>query len=123
MLKILSPTVHGVIDYLAAIALIVAPFFVLPADAPAIAIWFSVAAGSALILYGLITDYSVSARRAIPFTLHLAIDFIAGVAFIAAPFVLGFTGVTELYYFVMGGAVVLVVLVTNSNVNSTRVPD
>lgn len=114
---------HGVIDYLAAIALIVAPFFVLPADAPAIAIWFSVAAGSALILYSLITDYSVSARRAIPFTLHLAIDFIAGVAFIAAPFVLGFTGVTELYYFVMGGAVVLVVLVTNSNVNSTRVPD
>lgn len=115
MLKILSPTVHGVIDYLAATALIVAPFLILPADAPAIATWFSVAAGSALILYSLITDYSVSARRAIPFPVHLAIDFIAGVAFLIAPFILGFSGVTEIYYWVMGGAVILVVLFTNAN--------
>ena len=114
MLKFLSPTVHGYIDYLAAIALIVAPFFVIPAEAPAIATWLSIAAGSALIIYSLITDYSVSARRAIPFPVHLAIDFIAGVIFLITPFVLDFSVITELYYWVMGSAIILVVFFTNA---------
>lgn len=114
-MKILSATIHGYIDYAAALALIIAPFLILPSEAPAIALWFSVAAGVALITYSLITDYSVSARKAIPFKVHLVIDFIAGAAFIAAPFVLGFEGITQLYYFVMGGAVILVVLLTNSD--------
>jgi len=120
MIKILSPTIHGFIDYAAAFVLILAPFLVLPADAPAIATWFSVAAGVALIIYSLITDYSVSARKAIPFKLHLAIDFIAGAAFIAAPFVFGFEGITQLYYFVMGGAVIGVVLITDPKIEDSE---
>lgn len=114
-MRFLSPTFHGFVDYAAAIALIAAPIFILPADAPTIAIWLSKIAGGALIVYSLLTDYSASIRNAIPFKLHLAIDFIAGAAFIAAPFVLGFEGVTKLYYLVMGVAIVLVVLVTNPN--------
>ena len=114
-MKIISSTFHGFIDYAAAFALIVAPFFVLPAGAPTIATVFSVAAGTALILYSLVTDYSISARKAIPFKLHLLIDFVAGAAFVAAPFILGFDGVTKIYFLVMGGAVILVVLLTDSN--------
>ncbi|MEM9618775.1 MAG: hypothetical protein AAF936_12515 [Pseudomonadota bacterium] len=114
-MKILSSKIHGFIDYAAAAALIVAPFFVLPAGAPVIATLLSVAAGVALIIYSLITDYSVSARKAIPFKLHLLIDFIAGVSFIIAPFVLGFEGVTKFYFLIMGGAVIMVVLLTDSN--------
>lgn len=114
-MKILSSKIHGFIDYAAAAALIVAPFLVLPADAPVVATVLSVAAGIALIIYSLITDYSVSARKAIPFKLHLLIDFIAGVSFVAAPFVLGFEGVTKFYFLVMGGAVILVVLLTDND--------
>ena len=114
-MKIISPTFHGFIDYAAAVTLIVAPFFVLPAGAPAIATVLSVAAGVALILYSLITDYSISARKAIPFKLHLVIDFVAGASFVAAPFIFGFDGITRLYFFIMGGAVILVVLLTDSN--------
>jgi len=113
-MKFLSPTVHGYIDYAAAIALIIAPFFILPEGAPTTAFWLSIGAGTALIIYSLITDYSVSARRAIPFKVHLVIDFLAGTAFLIAPFVLGFEGITKLYFWVMGAAVILVVLFTNS---------
>jgi hypothetical protein len=118
-MRFLSPTIHGFIDYAAAIALIVAPFLLLPDTAPAIATWFSVAAGSALILYSLITDYSASVRKALPFSVHLIIDLLAGIAFVAAPFVLGFEGITKLYYLVMGAAVILVVLVTDPNGEGT----
>ncbi|MEM1192440.1 MAG: hypothetical protein AAGH42_03495 [Pseudomonadota bacterium] len=112
-MRFLNSTLHGYIDYAAALALIIAPFFFLPASAPAIATWLSVAAGSALIVYSLITDYSASVRRAIPFPVHLAIDLTAGLAFVLAPLALGFEGLTQLYYQVMGGAIILVVLVSS----------
>lgn len=118
-MKFLSPTLHGFVDYAAAIALILAPFLILPDTAPAIATWFSVAAGVGLILYSLITDYSVSIRNAIPFKVHLMLDFAAGAAFVAMPFLLGFEDVTKVYYLVMGVAVILVVLVTNNTIDKT----
>ena len=117
-MRFLPASIHGVIDYLAAIALIVAPFFLIPASDGPIAMYLSVAAGVALILYSLITDYSVSIRNALPFSVHLIIDFLAGAAFVAAPFIFGFEGITELYHLVMGVTVILVVLVTNPNTNS-----
>lgn len=112
-MRFISPAIHGFIDYAAAMALIVAPFLILPGNAPLAATALSVAAGSALILYSLITDYSISVRKALPFSVHLVIDFVAGVAFVLAPFVLGFEGVTKLYFLVMGAAVIMVVLLTN----------
>jgi len=114
-MKIISSTVHGFIDYATAFALIAAPFIVFPAGAPAAAFLLSIGAGVSLVIYSLITDYSISARKAVPFKVHLLIDFLAGVTFIAAPFVLGFYGVTKTYFLVMGAAVVLVVLLTDSN--------
>lgn len=117
-MKFTSSTFHGYIDYAAASVLIVAPFLLLTADAPDIAKWLSVAAGVGLILYSLITDYSLSARKAISFKLHLVLDFIAGAVFVAAPFVLGFAGITKIYYLVMGLAVIIVVLTTNNDVDA-----
>ncbi len=109
-MRIINDKLHGVIDYLAAIALIGAPFYFGFAGH---ALQLSVAAGVALFLYSLMTSYSLSARKAIPFGVHLVIDFVAGVALVAAPFVLGFEGFVKTYYFIMGGAVIVVVLLTN----------
>lgn len=116
-MKFLSSTLHGFVDYAAALALIIVPFVILPADSSPIAIWLSVAAGTALIIYSLITDYSASVRSLLPFKIHLLIDFVAGVTFIAAAFLLGFEGITFGYYIVMGVAVVLVVIVTKNDVD------
>ncbi|MEO1251608.1 MAG: hypothetical protein AAFW81_04590 [Pseudomonadota bacterium] len=111
-MRFINDQLHGVIDYLAALALIIAPFVL---GFTGLAQLLSVAAGVALIIYSLLTSYSLSARKAIPFNIHLMIDFLAGAAFVAAPFVLGFEGLVKTYFLVMGGAVILVVLLTDPN--------
>lgn len=109
-MRFINDKVHGAIDYITAIALVVAPFVLGFSGA---ALMLSVAAGAALFGYSLLTSYSLSARNAIPFGVHLVIDFVAGVAFVAAPFILGFSGFVATYFFVMGGAVIAVVLLTD----------
>lgn len=112
-MKILTPSIHGLLDYVAAAALIALPFILgLGADGP-IALYLSVGGGVGLIVYSLITDYPYSIAKIIPFNVHLIFDSLAGVAFVAAPFVLGFDGITKLYYIVMGVGVWLVVALTN----------
>lgn len=113
-MKFLSVKAHSFIDYAAALVLIIAPFLVIPIGTPLIAVWLSVVAGVGLIAYSVITDYSASIRRSIPFKAHLIIDFIAGASFIATPYFLNFEGITQAYYIVMGLAIILVVLVTQN---------
>lgn len=112
-MKFLTPTLHGLGDYAAATALIVGPFVLNIAEQSAIAHWFSVAGGIGLIVYSLFTDYRFSLAGKLPFKAHLVLDSAAGIAFLAAPFVLGLTGVASIYFYVMGAGVLLVVAVTN----------
>lgn len=107
--KILTPTIHGLLDYAAAAALIVLPFLLnLGAISPT-AQWLSVAAGAGLVVYSLATDYAFGAFGLFSFRAHLALDLAAAVAFIAAPFVFGWTGLVLGYYLVMGAGVLAVV--------------
>ncbi|MEO0501242.1 MAG: hypothetical protein AAF205_11905, partial [Pseudomonadota bacterium] len=69
-MKFLSTKLHGFIDYAAALALILGPLMLFPANTSGLATAIPIVAGVALILYSLITDYSVSARRLIPFRVH-----------------------------------------------------
>lgn len=105
-LQFLNPTLHGVLDYLAAGALIVLPFLL---GFDGIERWLSVAGGAGLILYSLITDYTFGLVKLVPFDLHLLLDLMAGGAFIAAPFALGFGMAATIYYPVMAAGVVAVV--------------
>lgn len=113
-MKFLTLKLHGIIDYLAAIGLIVGPLLLFPVGTPPLVTAIPIVAGVALIIYSMITDYSVSARRLIPFKLHLAIDFAAGAAFLVLPFILGLTGIPQAFYLVMGAAVILVVLTSQT---------
>ena len=121
-MKFLTLKLHGIIDYLAAIGLIAGPLMLFPAGTPGLVTAIPMIAGAALIIYSLITDYSVSARRIIPFKLHLAIDFAAGAAFLILPFVLGLTGIPQIFYLVMGAAVVLAVFTSQTEENPAMMP-
>ncbi len=116
-LQFLSPAVHGLLDYIAAGALIVLPVLL---GLTGIAFWMSVAGGLGLIAYSLLTDYRLGAVRLLSFDLHLLLDLAAAVAFIAAPFVFRFDAFTSGYDFVMGGGVVAVVL---ASARTARRPD
>lgn len=108
-LQFLNPALHGVLDYFAAGALIVLPFFL---GFDGIELWLSVAGGIGLILYSLITDYTFGAVKLVSFDVHLLLDLAAAVAFLAAPFALGFGFLAAIYYPVMAVGVIAVVAFT-----------
>lgn len=120
-MRFIGESLHGFLDYAVAATLITAPFILGFAQYGPIAQWMSVIAGVALLVYSLMTDYSLSARSVLPFGLHLAIDFAAGVAFVVAPFLFGFGGIAASFYVVMGAAVIAVVFLTNPHVSKEAV--
>ena len=133
--QFISNKIHGAIDYLAAIALIALPFVLelgvatvaatvtaeggVKPDAEAVKMtayivrYLSVAVGVLLLVYSLLTRYSLGGLKLIPFGLHLGIDLLAGVAFIVVAFVLGFVGIDQYYYIVAGAVVIVLVILTN----------
>ena len=101
-IRFVNPKFHGLLDYAAAAGLIVLPILL---GFEGLAMWLSVAGGTGLILYSLITDYAFGSLALISFKTHLVLDLAAAVAFIAAPFVFGWTGLVMAYYFVMAAGV------------------
>ena len=114
-LAFLSPRIHGLLDYAAALGLIALPFILGLGEIDPIAQWLSVAAGVGLIGYSLLTDYEYGPLKALSFHAHLILDRAAAIAFVAAPFLFGWTGLVMGYYFVMAAGVLLVVFFTNAD--------
>jgi hypothetical protein len=119
-MKFISPKVHGVLDYAVAIVLLGAPLFLRFSDESLAAAVIAVCAGIGLVVYSLLTDYSAGLRAVIPFRLHLVFDASAAVAFLVAPFVLGFVGTVRAFYLVIGIAVLVVVACTRIQEDSDR---
>jgi hypothetical protein len=113
-MKFLTAKLHGLGDYAAAAVLIVAPFFLGLKEQSMIAHWASIAGGVGLIFYSLLTDYTYSVAKIIPFKVHLVFDSLAGLVLIALAFVLKLEGIAQIYMIVMGAGVLLVVAVTKS---------
>lgn len=111
--QFLTPTIHSVLDYVAAVVLLISPVILALNTISVFAYWLSVLAGAALIFYSLWTDYPFSISKTIPFKVHLGLDLSAGVIFVIWPFIFGFTGVAMWYYLIMGIGILLVVAVTD----------
>jgi len=108
-LRFVTKSIHAYLDYPVAIGLIVMPFiFGLGAENP-LALWLSVATGGAAFGLTVLTDHHLGLIRVLPYSLHLAVDGLVGVVFVAAPFVLGFASLDFWYYALLGATVLLVV--------------
>src|ERR1700754_749565 len=113
-LRFLSPANHGIVDYLAAISLIVAPFVLgLGVDNP-MAIWISVASGVAVIIVSAATRYRYGLFKLIPFGGHLALDLLVATAFMLVPYLFKFEGLDAAYYYINAAVVYWVVALTAS---------
>lgn len=107
--RFITKSIHAYLDYPVALGLIAMPFlFDLGATAP-LAFWFSVATGLAAFVLTVLTDHHLGIIRVLPYSLHLAVDGLVGIAFVAAPVVLGFTGLDFWYYTILGLTVLAVV--------------
>lgn len=113
-IRFLSPSNHGIVDYVAAITLIVAPLILKLGNSNPSAIWISVVTGIAVIIVSLATKYRYGALKIIPFGGHLTLDLIVATAFMAVPLLYGLDGLDEAYYYINAVVVYLVVAVTAS---------
>ncbi len=120
-IRFISSSLHGMLDYAAAVVLIAVPLMLNFQATSALALWLSVLAGVLLVAYSLITDYGLSVVKLIPFNVHLILDALAGVAFLIAPFLFGFEGLIRWFYLANGLIVLLLVLTTDARISRVGV--
>jgi hypothetical protein len=109
MLRFMNKRLHAYLDYPVALALIAMPFILGLGAVNPLAFWLSVVTGVAAFFLTILTDHHLGLVRILPYKLHLAVDLLVGVTFLAAPFVLGFAGIEASYYWILGATVVVVV--------------
>ena len=119
-LRFITPTLHGVLDYSAAIALILAPRLLNLQEDSLLVYWFSTIAGVGLIAYSLLTDYAFSLNGIISYKGHLILDGIASGSFIVLAFAHQGTTLSMLYSLVMGAGVIVVIALSGSEQKSTE---
>ncbi len=113
-IRFVTKNVHAFLDYPVAFNLIAAPFVLGLGIGKPLALWLSVATGIAAFVLTLLTDHRTGVFRVLPYAFHVAVDRMAGVVFVAAPFALGFSGLDAWFYWVNGAAVLLVTSVLNA---------
>ena len=89
-IRVIPTRVHGILDYLGGIVLILAPNifgFTENDDAT----WVARIIGIALIVLALLTRYELGVLKVLPMSLHLWIDVLASIFLAASPFLLGFS--------------------------------
>ncbi|KIC32819.1 SPW repeat domain-containing protein [Leisingera sp. ANG-S5] len=108
-LRFVTRTIHAYLDYPVAIALMGLPFLLGLGESNPLALWLSVATGIAAFVLTVLTDHHLGLIRVLPYKLHLTVDLIVGLSFLAAPFVFGFAGLDAAFYWLNGAAVVAVI--------------
>ena len=108
-LRFVTKRIHAYLDYPVAMSLLAAPFILGLGSTHPMAKWLAFATGIAAFVLTLLTDHHLGVMRVLPYWVHLAVDFLVGVTFIAAPLIFGFSGIDAYYYWLNGAAVLTVV--------------
>ncbi|MFY0617447.1 SPW repeat domain-containing protein [Shimia sp.] len=107
--RFITKTIHAYLDYPVALGLIAMPFLFGLGETAPLALWLSVITGVAAFVLTVLTDHHLGVIRILPYSLHLTVDAMVGVAFVAAPILLGFVGLDFWYYMGLGLTVLAVV--------------
>lgn len=107
-MHIITRKIHAYLDYPVAVSLMALPFVLGLGTVNPLAKWLAVATGVTAFILTLLTDHELGVFKLVPYPIHVAIDRLVGVVFVAAPFVFGFTGLDAAYYWVNGATVLLV---------------
>lgn len=111
-MKILSPRLHGYLDYLTVLIFLVAPTLVGLSGLPAMLAY--TLAGVHLTMT-LLTDFPMGAVKVVPMPLHGWVERVVGPTLVALPFLLGFSSDMKAmaFYIAMGVTIIIVGLVTD----------
>src|SRR5438270_283029 len=109
MTRPISAHVHGVLDYATVAAFLNAPMvFGFGGTSATIVYWL---AGIHLLMTGC-TDFPLGVFKWIPFRIHGAIEVLAGLFLLVAPWVFGFSGVYPARNFFVAVGIIILVVVT-----------
>jgi SPW repeat len=112
-MRFLPTRLHGYIDYVWGVALLLSPWLVGFADVPA-AKWVAIVFGAGAILYSVVTDYELGLVRLLPIRMHLVLDGAAGAFLAATPWLFGFADQVALPHLLFGLFSVVASLVTST---------
>jgi hypothetical protein len=117
--KPISARVHGVLDYATVAAFLNAPMVLGLHGTPAsILYWLS---GIHLLMTGC-TDFPLGFFKFIPFRIHGAIEVVAGVFILFAPWIYGFSGHDTARNFFVAVAIILFVVIALTDYSQRVVP-
>jgi hypothetical protein len=120
-IRFVTRKIHAFLDYPVALALIGLPFLLRLGASNPLALWLSVATGVAAFVLTVLTDHETGIIRVVPYSLHVAVDFMVGLVFVAAPFLFGFSGLDAWFYW-LNGAAVLTVIALSRPLSEAREP-
>jgi hypothetical protein len=114
--------VHGMIEYVAAILLIAAPFL-LDFDSGA-ATALSIALGVVILVVAASTEGPTSLINQLPLSAHVVLDYVLAVVLIALPFLAGFSDETEptVLFIALGVAHLLITIGTRFRPSAEPTP-
>lgn len=88
-MQFISSKVHGVLDYLSGVLLILSPW-IFGFATGGFAQWVPILVGATILVVSLLTDYEFSIAKKIPLSSHLAIDILGGALLAISPWLLSF---------------------------------
>jgi hypothetical protein len=103
---------HGLVEYLAGVAFIVAPF-VFSFDGDAAPTIISILTGAGVLVLAVVTQSPTGLVRSLPLASHVVIDYVLSVFLIVSPFIFGFSdNESALAFFIVIGVAYLLLTVT-----------
>ena len=118
-MRVIPTRIHGMIDYLMGVLLIVAPYLLGFADGAA-AQYVPQLLGIGIIGLALVTDFELGIVRAVPMPVHLIIDMLGGALLLASPWLFGFAAFVFWPHVILGVAEICLALLTRTT--PTTVP-
>ncbi|SFG00810.1 hypothetical protein SAMN04488033_1205 [Salegentibacter agarivorans] len=103
--------IHGYIDYLVGLFLIIIPFILVISNPTAK--WLLISLGVSTIFYSAITDYEMGLVGIIPFKIHLFIDILAGLLLAISPWLFGFVDEIYLPFLIIGIGEIIISFITS----------
>ena len=100
-MRFISTRVHGMVDYLMGLLLIVAPFLLgFATGGPAQ--WVPIILGVVMLASAIMTKYELGLMHMIPMPLHLTMDLISGILLLVSPWLFGFADTVYLPHVILG---------------------
>ena len=112
-MRIIPTRIHGILDYVVAIILLLVPWL-LNFDGQNAATYVLVTLGLTTILYSLITDYEWGPVKVLSMPTHLMLDMASGVILATSPWIFSFSDYIYMPHLLLGILEVIVSLMTKA---------